>query len=68
MTFILSLSASTFAPCILLLHSIHALGKDKERNVEGKKHLTLKCICFKNVFLLKIVYWECVFSYLYGTC
>ncbi|XP_061172817.1 peroxisomal ATPase PEX6-like isoform X1 [Saccostrea echinata] len=28
-------AASTFSPCILLLHSIHALGKDKERNVEG---------------------------------
>lgn len=37
MDFIFSLSASTFAPCILLLHSVHALGKDKERNVEGIK-------------------------------
>ncbi|XP_048737243.1 peroxisomal ATPase PEX6-like isoform X2 [Ostrea edulis] len=28
-------AASTFSPCILLLHSIHALGKDKDRSVEG---------------------------------
>ncbi|KAJ8309182.1 hypothetical protein KUTeg_014056 [Tegillarca granosa] len=25
-------AASTYSPCILFLHSIHALGKDKERN------------------------------------
>nr|XP_022334212.1 peroxisome assembly factor 2-like isoform X2 [Crassostrea virginica] len=30
-------AASTFAPCILLLHSVHALGKDKERNVEDPR-------------------------------
>ncbi|VDI35901.1 peroxisomal ATPase PEX6-like [Mytilus galloprovincialis] len=30
-------SATTYSPCILLLHSIHALGKDKERNTEDPR-------------------------------
>ncbi|XP_069117699.1 peroxisomal ATPase PEX6-like [Argopecten irradians] len=40
-------AASNFSPCIMYLHSIHALGKDKERNMDDPRVASSFQLCLR---------------------